>query len=99
MVISADGNRLYVAVRDFNEDEDCVYSFRLEADGKATLLAATPVGDIPWKLGLSPDDRILLVSETGDKKLSAYRIEPDGRLLPAESISWGISARDMVISP
>ncbi|MFG0267588.1 MAG: lactonase family protein, partial [Rhodopirellula sp. JB055] len=74
LVLTRDGKRLFVAVRDFVSDQDSVFTFDVNAEGKLSLVARCHVGDIPWKLNLSPDQKLLFVSETGDRRLSAYRI-------------------------
>ncbi|MFK8115667.1 MAG: lactonase family protein [Rubripirellula sp.] len=98
LAITSDGKMLYVAVRDFAGDEDSVFSFRVETDGRLSQLQRTLVGDIPWKLDLSPDDHYLLVSETGDHRLLILETHHDGTLSPAAHIDWGIAARDMVVA-
>lgn len=96
LVISDNGTRLYIAVRDFAGDKDSVFCFRIEADGRLSQIARRKVGDIPWKLALSADGKILIVSETGDRRLTAYRVLPDGEL--SDGVSWKteIEVRDMV---
>ncbi|MEZ6123383.1 MAG: beta-propeller fold lactonase family protein [Planctomycetaceae bacterium] len=98
LAVTSDGERLFVAVRDFNGSEDSLFSFRIESDGRLSLLARTLVGDIPWRILLSPDDNFLLVSETGSAQLSVYKIASTGELTLAAKNDWGISPRDMVIA-
>ena len=97
LVVSSDGTRLWVAVRDFVADDDSVFSFQIGDDGKLSLQSRTKVGDIPWKLDLSPDGRHLLVSESGDQTLSVFRIGTDGSLDLAERFHWEMAVRDMVV--
>ena len=98
LVVTPDGTRLFVAVRDFVGDEDSVFTFRVEADGRLSQIARTRVGDIPWKLDLSPNGKLLLVSESADHKLSIYKILPDGKLTRAAETDWHAPVRDMVVS-
>ena len=97
LVVTNDGIRLFVAVRDFNGDEDSVFSFRIEADGTLSLIARTKVGDIPWKLDLSPNGKFLLVSESFDQRLAIYEIQGDGKLTAAANVDWNAEVRDMVV--
>lgn len=99
LVLDSDGQRLFVAVRDFVQDEDSVYVFRVMQDGRLRLTGDTTVGDIPWKLDMSPDGNYLLVSETGDRTLGIYRIGDDDQLELAHRIDWGMAARDFAIVP
>jgi 6-phosphogluconolactonase len=98
LVLTRDGRRLFVAVRDFVSDQDSVFTFDANLEGKLSLVARCRVGDIPWKLDLSPDQRLLLVSETGDKRLSAYRIASNGELTPTAQLEWNLAARDLVVA-
>ena len=98
LVVDSRRKRLFVAVRDFKGDQDSVFAFRIEDDGKLSLLSRSIVGDIPWKLTLSPDSKFLLVSHTGDKNLMAYRIAEDGKLSHAASFDWKMAVRDMVVT-
>lgn len=97
LAVSPDGKRLFVAIRDFVGDEDSVFTFRVEDDGRLSQIARTKVGDIPWKLDQSPDGKLLLVSESADRRLSIYRIEPGGQLSPAAQLDLNTAARDMVV--
>lgn len=99
LVITHDGKRLFVAVRDFVSEQDSVFTFDVNAEGKLSLVARCHVGDIPWKLDLSPDQKLLFVSETGDRRLSAYRIAHNGELTKAAQLDWNLAARDLVIAP
>lgn len=97
LVLSRDGTRLFVAIRDFAGDDDCVYSFDVVADGRLSLVAQTRVGDIPWALALAPGGRHLLVSEVGDRRLSIYDIEPEGGLILASRVDWDAAVRDLEV--
>lgn len=97
LVVSSNGKRLFLAVRDFVGDEDSVFTFKVEDDGKLSLLARTSVGDIPWKLSLSPDGQYLLVSEAFDRRLLVLKIHDNGVLSPAGHFEWGAEVRDMVV--
>ena len=96
IVISHDARWVFVAVRDFPEDEDSVFTFKVRTDGRLSLQHRTKVGDIPWKLSISPKGDLLLVSSVGDKKLSAFRINSNGSLSNAGSLDWGLQVWDMV---
>jgi len=54
LVVSPDGKWLFVAVRDFGEDEYSGFTFRIGAEGKLSLEARTRGGDIPVTLAMSP---------------------------------------------
>lgn len=97
LVISDDGTRLYVAVRDFTGDEDTVFSFRVERDGRLSVIARSKVGDIPWKLALSPDGQLLVVSETGQRRLTVYQINENGQVNNGVTWKTDIETRDMVL--
>lgn len=97
LAISRDGTRLFVAVRDFVDNEDSIYTFRVESDGRLSQIADSKVGDIPWKIDVSQSGDLLLVSETADRRLSIYQIETDGNLSKAAEIGWNAAIRDMVI--
>lgn len=97
LVVTPDGKRLFVAVRDFNGDEDSVFGFRVESDGRLSLLNRTMVGDVPWKLDLSPDGKFLVVSEAFASRLSILKIGDDGSLTIAGQLDWNAQVRDMVV--
>ena len=97
IVISPDATRLFVALRDFTGEEDSVFTFRIEADGRLSLLSRTKVGDVPVRLAMSPTGSHLLISEMGDSRLSAYAVAADGVLTRAASIDLPVSSRDMVV--
>lgn len=98
IAITPNGAYLFVAVRDFSGDEDSIFTFRIEADGKLTSVARRRVGNIPWKLNLSPDGDYLLVSEAFDKQLSIFKIHHDGQLKHQSTINWNTAVRDMVVT-
>lgn len=97
LVLSPDGKLLFVAVRDFVVDEDRVFTFRIEASGKLSLISRSKVGDIPWKLDISPNGRYLLVSESGDNQISVYEIQSGGGLRSVAQIEFEVGARDMAV--
>lgn len=96
LVVTSDGEWLFLAVRDFVGDEDSLFTFRIEADGRLSQVARTLVGDIPWRLALSPEQKHLLVSETASKTLAIFQINADGSLDLAARTNWNTAARDMV---
>ncbi len=98
LVVTPDGHLLFVAVRDFVGDEDSIFGFRIEDDGRLSKVSRTLCGDIPWKLALSPAADLLLVSESADKSLSIFRVEANGKLSRVSRLDWGVSARDMAVS-
>ena len=97
LVVTRDGKWLFVAVRDFVGDDDSVFTFRVEADGRLSQVARSKCGDIPWKLNLSPDESFLLVSESEQKTLAMFRIANDGALTKPQRIGWNASVRNMVV--
>jgi 6-phosphogluconolactonase len=97
LVIAPDAKLLFVAVRDFNGDEDSVFSFRVETDGKLSLLTRTLVDDIPWKLAMSPSGNYLIVSSSGAKRLSIFKVGSDGSLSQSASIDLPSGATDMSV--
>ena len=97
IVLSPDASRLFVAMRDFTEDDDSVFTFRVEADGRLTLLSRTLVGDVPVRLLMSPSGSHLLISESGESRLSAYSVGDNGALMRAASIDLPAGSRDMVV--
>lgn len=97
LVLSPDGKMLFVAIRDFAGDEDSVFTFRIESDGKLSPIARTKIGDIPWKLDVSPSGRHLIVKDSGDNRLSIYQIKSDGSLSLATSIEMATGSNDIAI--
>jgi len=97
LVLSPDGKRLFVAVRDFGGDEDSVFTFRIEADGKLSLESRTKVGDIPWKLDISPGGEYLIVCESGDRNIAFFEVVSDGSLDRAPNIDIPSGTRDMAV--
>jgi len=97
LVLSPDGERLHLAVRDFGGNEDSVFTFRVEADGKLSLLNRTRVGKIPVKLATSPAGKHLLISESGDARLAIYETHADGTMTRVAAIEWPSGPRDLVV--
>ena len=97
LVVTKDGKWLFVAVRDFVGDDDSVFTFRIEDDGRLSQIARTIVGDIPWKLNVSPNENHLAVSESGDNQLAVFKIEPNGALSFVARHDWNASVRNMVV--
>lgn len=99
LVLSPTGELLFLAVRDFVGDQDSVFTYRVANDGRLSLLERTKVGDIPWKLDLSPDGTMLCVSEAFEHRLSIYKISSKGELSPAAACNWDTEVRDMIVLP
>ena len=97
IAITPSGNFVFVALRDFNGEEDSVFSFRVGNDGKLSLVQRVRVGDIPWKIGVSPSGNYLVVSESNDKRLAIFKIDPSGELSKAIGIELTSGARDMAV--
>ncbi len=97
LVITPDGNFLFVAVRDFNGNEDSVFSFRVEPDGKLSHVARILVGDIPWKIDISPNGQHLIVRESGDKRFSIWKVQTDGTLTHAASMDMPTGTNDFSV--
>jgi 6-phosphogluconolactonase len=98
LAISADNKRLFVAVRDFTGDEDCIFTFASDKDGKLSLIARSKVGDLPWKIDVSPGGEFLLVSHVADQNLTLYKITEDGQLEQAAVYDWNLAVRAMAIA-
>ena len=96
-MISPNGERLFVALRDFNTDEDSVFTFRVEADGRLSLLNRTRVGDVPVRLAVSPEGKYLVVSESGDTRLAVYKVLSGGGLKRTAAIDLPSGPRDLVV--
>ena len=99
IAVTHDGQFLFLALRDFVGDEDSVFMFRIAEDGRLSLVSRRRVGDIPWRLRVSPSDAYLLVSESRDKTLAVLPIQQDGGLGDAVRMDWGTEVRNMVIQP
>ncbi len=97
LVLSPDGKRLFIAIRDFGGDEDSIFAFRIEMDGKLSLESRTKVGDIPWKLDISPGGEYLIVCESGVRNIAFFEIAPDGSLDRIPNISIPSGTRDMAV--
>lgn len=97
ILLSHNGKHLFIALRDFISEEDSIFTFRIEADGRLSQTARTPVGDIPWKLALSPDGHNLLVSEITESTLSIFTIQPNGSLTLATKRHWCPNVRDFAV--
>ncbi len=96
IVMASDGKLLFIAIRDSAGEEDSVFTFRVESDGRLSLASRMKVGDIPWKLALSPNGKILFVSESNESRLSIFEVQPDGSLKTAAQINWNARIRSMV---
>lgn len=100
IVIAPDGRFLFVAVRDFNGDEDSVFIFRVEPSGKLSLATRTRVGDIPWTIDISPRGQHLIVRESGDKRFSIWKVHSHGALAKAAMLDLPIGTNDFsVVGP
>lgn len=97
LVLSPDGERLFVAVRDFAGEEDSVFTFRILSDGKLSLENRTKVGDIPWKLDISPLGNYLIVCESGVRNIAFFKIHPNGSLDRVPNTDIPSGARDMAV--
>lgn len=97
LVVTPNGQTLFVAVRDFAGDEDSIFTFRIESDGRLSQTHRTKVGDIPWKLDISPDGQHLIVSETGIMRLSVLKIHADGSLSSIASETVASGTRDFAV--
>lgn len=97
IVLSPNGKRLFVAVRDFGGDEDSVFAFRIEADGKLSLESRTKVGDIPWKLDVSPQGKYLIVCESGLQRIAFFQVQSNGSLDRVPNVVIPSGTRDMAV--
>lgn len=99
IALTPDGKLLFVALRDFNGEEDSVFSFRVGPDGKLSPAARTLVGDIPWKLTLSPDGKHLAVCESGLRRITLFAVQSDGSLKRHPNIEIVTRTNDMAALP
>ncbi|MDA7899172.1 lactonase family protein [Pirellulales bacterium] len=97
IAVTGDGKFLFLALRDFFGDEDSVFTFAIAVDGRLSLVSRKRVGDIPWCLRVSPGDLHLLVSESRNKTLAVFPIQPDGSLGEVTRTDWGAEVRSMVV--
>ena len=95
--MTPDGQRLLVAVRDFEREDDSVFVFSIGMTGKLSLMNRTLVGDVPVKLALSPSGSHLIVSESGDKRVAIWALQADGSLVRSAEVDLPNGARDMVV--
>ncbi|MBK1877273.1 lactonase family protein [Pelagicoccus mobilis] len=94
IAISPDGQWIFVANRDPEGLEDCVFAFSIGEDGRLTLRSRTNVGQIPWAIDVSPKSTHLVVSESGEQKLSVFEIKSDGSLELEDTIATAGRVRD-----
>ncbi|MCS6976976.1 MAG: beta-propeller fold lactonase family protein [Gemmatales bacterium] len=93
VVLSADERWLFTA----NQGTGTV-SVVETATGK--IVAEVPCGEKPSALALSPDDRLLLVSNTWSGDVAAFRFDvTDGSLHLHRKVRLGFEPRGVVISP
>ncbi len=97
IALTPDGNFLFVALRDFNGDEDSLFSFRLDSEGKLSPISRTKTGDIPWKIDVSPSGNYLITRQMGDQTLSFFKIDSDGKLKHAETIDLPTQTNDFSV--
>ena len=98
IAMTPDGRFLYVGVRDFERGVvDAVHGYQVQDDGRLTHLTKTDSDAIPWGLQMAPDGRHLLVTAARGKTLTAFEVDPAGRLQQRASIPWGEMIRDIAV--
>lgn len=97
IALTPDGNFLFVALRDFNGDEDSIFSFRVDTEGKLSPISRSKTGDIPWKIDVSPEGSYLIVRQMGDQTLSFFKIDSGGELKHAETIDLPAQTNDFSV--
>jgi len=97
IALTPDGNFLFVALRDFNGDEDSIFSFIVESEGKLSPAGRTKTGDIPWKIDTSPSGNYLITRQMGDQTLSFFKVETDGSLKHAKTIELPAQTNDFSV--
>lgn len=96
--ITADGKFAFVAVRDFaNGKVDAIHSYAVLKDGTLLHCGVARADSIPWGLQVSPSGNFLLVTAAKGNTLTAFRIDPKGRLTAEASIEWGKMIRDIAV--
>ena len=99
IALTPDGRLLFVALRDFNGEEDSVFSFSVDSNGKLRPAARTLVGDIPWKLTLSPDGKHLAICESGLRRITLFAVQSDGSLTRHPGVEIAARTNDMAALP
>lgn len=100
VVVTSDGRFAYTT----NTDSGSITGYRISHDGRLTILnadgrtAVTGPGSGPVDLALSVDTRFLYSLDSGDDKISAFRVRDDGSLeslgsIPAPPTANGLAAR------
>ena len=97
IAITPDGTFLFIALRDFNGDEDSVFTFRIETDGKLSNIHRAKTGDIPWKIDVSPSGNYLITRQMGDQSLSIFKVQSDGSLAHAVTQDLPAQTNDFVV--
>ena len=97
IALTSDGKYLFVALRDFNGDEDSIFSFRVGSDGKLSPADRAKTGDIPWKVDVSPSGDYLITRQMGDQTLSFFRIEPEGSLKHVKTLDLPAGTNDFSV--
>ena len=97
IALTPDGKFLFVALRDFNGDEDSVFSFIVDAEGKLSPAGRTKTGDVPWKIDTSPSGNYLITRQMGDQTLSFFRILSNGSLEHAKTIDLPAQTNDISV--
>ena len=97
IALAPDAKFLFVALRDFNGDEDSVFSFRVNAEGKLSPINRSKTGDIPWKIDVSPKGNYLIVREMGDQTLSFFKVDSEGSLKHATTVDLPAQTNDFSV--
>lgn len=97
IAITPNGKLLFVALRDFNGDEDSIFSFSVNTEGKLSPIDRIKVGDIPWKIDTSPDGNYLITRQTGDPTISLFSIKSNGIIQYLETVDLPTGTNDFSV--
>jgi 6-phosphogluconolactonase len=97
IVLTPDGRHLFMGIRDFSGTADLIARYRVTAAGGLEPLPGTPADDVPWGMAVSNDGRVLAITNFGSKTLSAYHIDPQGKLERMTTTDVEDSLMDVVV--
>ncbi len=97
IVLTPDGKFLFVALRDFNGDEDSIFSFTVDPEGKLSPADRVMTGDIPWKIDVSPSGNYLITRQMGDQTLSFFKVDSGGSLKHSKTVDLPAETNDFSV--